>query len=238
MYFRMAGGYVGLASSEFQRWPVFDSLFSGKPCLDFPQQLGMFLAAHDVSTIILAQDARRIWTPLLAPIGMSHYAVEDVILYQVPSEWTAKYAGMTSLQARERADLNAFSAMAAAANQYWDNGLPMRNLTPWEASRRGLLMLPASIVGPAPNLAQWWGNLWLGEIGNSRVGIGVLGSYADVEPLIQKYGPLANQILFPYPAEYHPARSPDDSGLLLMIFDHEALRRAARLVDSHPAQHQ
>ncbi len=238
MYFRMAGGYVGLDSSEFQRWPVFDSLFSGAPCFDFSQQLRMFLAAHGVSTVILAQDAREIWTPLLAPIGLNRYEVEDVILYRVRSEGSVKFAAMTLNQARQRVDLVAFSAMAAAANEYWDRGLPISNLTPWEASRRSLLVLPPSTVGPNPTFPQWWGNLWLGEIGDSRVGIGVVGSYADIQPVIQKYGPLAKQILFPYPANYHPARSPHDSGQLLMIFDRDALQRAARISESNRPQHQ
>ncbi len=226
MYFRMAGGFLGLAPAEFGRWPIAESLYSGEPCFDFARQLKFFLAAHDVGTIVVAQEARRTWPGLLAPVHLASVEVDDVMLYQVPRAWRAAYAGVTAHDAATSAAIDAFTAMAAAANAYWAKGLPLEKLTPWEAARLGLLALPPYNSGPAPNAAQWWGNLWLGEYGAATVAIGVVGNEADLAPVIAKYGPLATQVLFPYPDKFRPGASAERSGQLLMKFDRGALEKA------------
>jgi hypothetical protein len=43
--------------------------------------------------------------------------------------------------------------------------------------------------------------LYLGQLDHGLIGIGVVGSYAALRPLIQHYRPLAEQIYFPYPRE-------------------------------------
>ncbi len=90
MYFRMAGGFIGLTPPQFKRWPVLDSLYSGEPGFDFTHQLGFFLAAHNVRTIILAHDARRTWPPLLAPLHMTSLDVNDVTLYRIPPRFALR----------------------------------------------------------------------------------------------------------------------------------------------------
>jgi len=232
MYFRMAGGYGGMTPAEFSRWPVVNSLFTGAPCFDFAQQLKFFLATHGVKTIVLAQDARQMWPDLLKPLNMNPIEVEDVTLYRVPPEFSAKYSAVDAHEAATSAALGGFAALVAAADRYWAAGLPLSKLTPWEAERLGLLALPPTSAKPVPNNAQWWSNLWLGSLDGSTVGIGVTGVYSDLALVVDKYGPLANEIQFPYPDRLHSGMSSDQTGQLLMTFDRKGLTRAASIAKS------
>ena len=228
MLFRMAGGYVGITPPGFLRWPVLDSLYTGEPGLDFTHQLGFFLAAHNVRTIILAHYARQNWPPLLAPLHLTARDVDDVTLYRVSPGLLSAYAGVTAHEAAARVTVDAFAAMATAANDYWAKGLPIQKLTPWEAARLGLLSPPSSGT-PNPDSPQWWRNLWLGALSESTVGIGVLGQYEDLEPALNKYRTVAKEIFFPYPEKFSPTRSAGRTGLMLMMLDRQGLARAAAL---------
>ena len=233
MYFRMAGGYAGMTPPEFSRWPVVNSLSTGAPCFDFARQLKFFLGTHGVTTIVLAQDARRMWPNLLKPLNMNPTEVEDVTIYRVPPEFSAKYFAMSAHEAATSAALGGFAALVAAADRYWNaGGLPLSELTPWEAERLGLLDLPATSAKPIPNAPQWWGNLWLGSLRDSTVAIGVTGVYSDLESVVAKYGALANEIQFPYPDRLDPGMSSDQAGQLLMTFDRKGLIRAASIAKS------
>jgi hypothetical protein len=238
MYFRMAGGYLGLTPPEFERWPVLNTLYSGQPCFNFVWQLRFFLAAHDVKTIILAQDARRSWPPLLAKLNLTATTVEDVTVYNVPRELLKAYAGVTAAQAQSAADNEAFGAMIVAANNYRARGFPLAKLNPWEAARLGLLALPANSTRFDEKNPQWWQNLWLGEYGESTVGVGTLGEYAGIRTIIEKYRDASKEIFFPYPEKFRGPLPGDINGQLLMTFDQRSLDRAAALAASPTPQHQ
>jgi hypothetical protein len=227
MYFRMAGGFLGLTPPAFLRWPVLNSLYSGEPCFDFARQLEFFLAAHRVRTIVVAQDARRNWPRLLAPLGIVPHAVDDVLLYPIPPLMIKAYGGVSAHQAATKVNRAAFAAMVTAADKYLARGLPPNKLTPWEAARLDILPLPPSDSGPVPGAPQWWQDLWLGTFGDSTIGIGVSGDYADIRSLIDNYGPTASTVFFPFPKKFRGPPSADTAGQLLMTFDHAGLERAA-----------
>ncbi|MGO9058648.1 MAG: hypothetical protein ACLQU2_14855 [Candidatus Binataceae bacterium] len=229
MYFRMAGGYVGLTPRDFLRWPVLDSLYNGEACYDFTHQLGFFLAAHQIRTIVLAHDARRTWPPLLTPLHMEARKVNDVTLYKTSPGLLAAYAGVTAHEAAARAAEDAFSAMAIAANEYWAKALPLQKLTPWGAARLGLLSLPGSDTPTNPEYPQWWRNMWLGSLDASTVSIGISGNYEDLKGTVTKYQSFANETFFPFPEKFSATRSVDRDGLLLITFDRPELARAAAL---------
>ena len=237
MYFRMAGGYLGLTSPEFLSWPVLYTLYRGEKCFDFAQQLKFFLAAHQVRTIILAQDARGTFSTLFEPFQMTRTEVGDVVLYSVPPHWLTAYAGMKGHEAAATANLLEFAAMAAAANEYWAKGLPLQKLTPWEAARLGLLALPPSSTGPDPNGPQWWRNMWLAAWGDSKVGIGLMGGFTDLEAVINKYGSLSRETFFPFPDKFHPGLPANSAGELLLTFDRQSLAQAVRIADHETSPH-
>ena len=83
-------------------------------------------------------------------------------------------------------------------------------------------------VRPEDAENNWWRTLWLGPAGKSMVGIGISGKYEDLQMVIDKYGPYAHLMLFPYPKRLGGPR-PGESGQLLMIFDRYGLSDAATL---------
>jgi hypothetical protein len=107
-----------------------------------------------------------------------------------------------------------------------DGGSPLAKLNPWEAQRLKLLALPQSDTGPVSADPQWWQNLWLGPWDGSMVGVGIVGDYEDLRPLVQHYEPDAADIFFPFPAKL--ADSPKQGvGQLLIVFTRQGIRRAA-----------
>src|SRR5579875_1402771 len=226
MYFRMAGGYVGVNPPEFERWPVLKTLYDEQLWTkDSPLQLEYFLAAHHVKTIILAHQARRIWPALLSGLNLTGLAVEDVTLYQVPPAVLEKYAGITADDASAAIAMEDFTAMVKAANAYWARGLPLAELNPWEASRLGLLPLPAKCGRFDPNNPQWCGDLWLGKYGPT-VAVGIIGDYRALSKLIRRYRPAAKEVFFPYPDKLGGSITTNPTGQLVMTFDRKGLEQA------------
>jgi len=229
MYFRMAGGYLGATPAAFLAWPVLSSLYQQEPLLDFPQQLRFFLAAHDVRTILVAGDGRQRWPRILTPLHLTGSAVDDVLLYRVPGNLRAAYGTMTAEDAAKSLLPSTFAAMVKAADSYWAKGLRLDKLTPREAVRLGLLSLPAWSDWPDHIAPQSWRGLWLGALGDSAVSIGVAGRYEDLVPIIDRYGPAASQIFFPFPEKLQASMRPDRVGELRMTFDRRGLSRAVLL---------
>jgi len=229
MYFRMAGGYLGTTPAAFLRWPVLSSLYQQEPLLDFAQQMRFFLAAHDVRTILVAGAGRPRWPGILSPLHLTSSAVDDVLVYRVPGDLRAAYGTMTPEDAAKSLMPVTFAAMVKAADSYWAKSLPLDELTLWEAVRLGLLPLPAPSDWPDHVAPQSWRGLWLGASGDSAVSIGVPGSYEDLIPVIDRYGPVASQIFFPFPEKLQGSTRADRQGELRMTFDRRGLGRAALL---------
>jgi hypothetical protein len=235
-YFRIAVGRIGpVAPAEFSRWPIltaFEGTFDSKNgMLDFSEQFDAFLGAHQVKSIIVDQRAPGPWVDLLSKAGMSSVSIGGVLFYKVPTAVLSsfRYATadeMTHKIAREQAAARSFSALITAASQYLATGRPLAKLDPWEAQRLKLLALPQTDVRPDSAALQWWRNLWLGPWRDSMVGVGIVGDYEDLRPLVQRYGPDAADIFFPFPAKL--ADSPKQGvGQLLIVFTRQGIRRAA-----------
>ena len=81
-----------------------------------------------------------------------------------------------------------------------------------------------------PGQELWTGNgLWLGPWAEALIGVGMLGDYPALAPIVSIYGPDAERIYYPYPREIsQPAAG--DRGQLLMLFSRDGLRRAAQRV--------
>jgi hypothetical protein len=120
-----------------------------------------------------------------------------------------------------------FSALVIAASRYLDGGFPLAKLTPRETQQLQLLTLREG-ESPPRGHSNWWQNSWLGDW-DGLVGVGIVGSYQDLEFLIHDYGPEASAIYFPFPQQL--AKRPESaSGLLLLSFTPEGLRRAVKKI--------
>jgi hypothetical protein len=236
MYFRMAGGWVPVTPPEFSRWPLLATLYSGEPGIDFDLQFRCFLAAHDVRAIILARNARRVWPRLLAPLGLPVTQTDGVFVYQVPERVLEVYHKMPVQAVIRRVAIDEFSALVNAANRYVSSGFPLAKLTPREAHRLGVLNLPPGSDERSDSpFPQWWQNLWLGSWGKSLIGVGIVGDYEDLQPLVQRYGADAAAVFFPFPKKLTRRRE-HGSGQLLVVFTPQGLERAAQVATRAPEE--
>lgn len=225
-YYRIATGRVGMTPPQSAGWPILQAFDSNEEIPDFPEQLKGFLGANQVNYIALEERKRGRWPQLLAKLNLVPVSVGGVLLYHVPEEMLIAYAKATPREMAKRAALANFAMLVDGANLYIGSNFPTRELTPGRAHQLHLLEIPDNVhIRDLGN--NWWRNLWLGPVGNSRVGIGILGTYEELEPVVQQYGPYSKAILFPYPKPLsRPA--PTQWGQLLLIFDREELALAAK----------
>ena len=149
----------------------------------------------------------------------------NVLLYRVPDQILNTYANASARKMAKGEALANFELLIVGANRYLAERHPLADLTPWSAQQTGAIALPETIrAEDAEN--HWWQNLWLGPAGKSLVGIGILGSYEDLQPITKKYGRLADLMLFPYPARLDNPR-PTETGQLFVVFGREELAEAA-----------
>jgi hypothetical protein len=87
MYFRMAGGYASSEiPSEFLRWPLLSTLYSGEPVPDFEAQFPEFLCAHRVEAIIVDPSGAKPWEDLISnALQARPQTVGGVSLYRAPA---------------------------------------------------------------------------------------------------------------------------------------------------------
>jgi hypothetical protein len=229
-YFQLAVARLGLPPPEFSSWPVLSTLYSGDEIMDFPEQFNAFLGAHQVKAVIVDPSDNGPWKRLMSESGLSPLEIGGVLFYKVPPKVLSSFRYATAHEiahkiAREQA-ARSFSALIIAAGQYLAAGRPLAKLNPWEAQRLKLLALPQTDVRPVSAALQWWRNLWLGPWGDSMVGVGIVGDYEDLRPLVQHYEPDAADIFFPFPAKL--TDSPKQGvGQLLIVFTRQGIRRAA-----------
>jgi hypothetical protein len=236
-YFRIAAVRIGpVAPAEFSRWPVLSTLDSGDEIMDFPEQLNAFLGAHQVKAIIVDPRDHGPWTRLISESGLRPLEIGGVLFYKVPPTVLASFRTATADQMAEKETAISFAALVSAANRYLAEGFPLAKLDPWEAQRLGLLDLPSRYMQSPSEDLKWWQNLWLGLWGDSMVGVGIVGDYEDLRPLVQHYGPDAADIFFPFPTKL--ADGPKQGvGQLLIVFTRQGIQRAAREAQGADERH-
>jgi hypothetical protein len=226
--FGLATGRLGqVAPPEFVRWPVLLAFEADEEIIDFPEQLDAFLGAHQVKAIVVDPREPGPWRALLEKAGMKPIPAGGILFYRVPLTVLASFRNSNAHQMAEKEAEISFAALISAAARYVNGGFPLMKLTPREAQRLGLLNLPPGNDARANSPpTQWWQKLWLGAWSPLMVGVGVLGDYKDLRPLVQRYGPDAADVFFPFPAKL--ADEPQQgSGQLLMVFTPEGLQHAA-----------
>jgi hypothetical protein len=225
-YFRLAAARLTLPAPEASRWPVLPTLYSGDEILDFTEQFEAFVCAHAVKAVIIDPQADGPWQRLLAETDMVPLKTGGVLFYPVTQPMIARFRNITAHEMAEREAKVSFSALLNAARRYQAAGLPLPALSPWQAQRLNLLVLPGKDPAPIPADSHWWRNLWMGPWGESMVGIGIVGDYENLQPLVAEYGAYATDIFFPFPKRLTEGRK-WSKGQLLITFTPEGLQRAA-----------
>ena len=215
IYFRMAGGWIGPLPDEYQLWPIVNALGGTAYVPDVRTQLMCFLSSHDVDAIVVSDNDpdRASWRSLLAPLAVPPVEIGGVTLYRIPPETLARYGGRSAVEAQTRADTTLFNALLAAAWKYAAEGKDPSKLTPLRAKNLNLLPAdwlagPSSVPGwlagtefdPTPSLETRLAyGVFLGRAGKTYFGVGVMGTYDALKPVIDDYRRDAYKIFFQLP---------------------------------------
>ncbi len=170
---------------------------------------------------------------MAASLGAPPLRVGGVILYRVPPEVHARYGARDAEQMEQRAKLAQFAFLLDAADEFLARGGQLAELAPRRAQGMGLI--PAEWGGyraAGESLRRgyhhWTRNgLWLGARGEDAVGVGVVGTRRQVQPIIDHYTDFAREVIFPDRAS-PPTPAGREQALLVMVFGRERLARAAR----------
>jgi hypothetical protein len=229
MYFRMASGYTGPAMPrEFIGWPIVNAFMTRSYIPHADLQLRAFMATHGADAVIVDDRHNQFWAPMLLKVDPSPHAVGGVWIYRASPASLASYRDKTALE-MERLDAETrFGTLVAATRKYLADGRDPASLTPLAVQELGLL--PPNWVSD-PDVATNNG-LWLGPREGGLIGIGVVGSYEALAPLIAKYRGDAAQIYFPYPrALTGIPKGNTFMRMLVIVFNREGLARAAASVE-------
>jgi len=118
-------------------------------------------------------------------------------------------------------NLKQFDDLLGAVKAYIMNGLDIADLYPLSLEKTGFLS--GSYGGyekPAPNYNWTDKGGWAGMWSNADfIGVGLVGRFSEINPVIEKYQKKAKEIFFPYPEKYDPKKIKTDTrGQLIMVF--------------------
>lgn len=193
MYFRMAGGNSAIMPRDYEAWPIVNAFLSRTLIPDPADQLKAFCAAHGVTAIAAEMSRSGLWTPALASLDPAPRKAGGMLIYRVRG--LSAYSGISAIEMERRSDEARFEAMLTGVRAYLAGGGDPARLSPLELEKRGLL--PAHWVEDSDVRTK--NGLFLGPLDGATIGIGVVGSYEALQPLIERYRRLAAQIYFPYP---------------------------------------
>jgi hypothetical protein len=243
MNFRMVGGWTAFAPSNFEQWPIYDAFLNTTYVPDAPAQLGAFMAHHATHTVVIANqdpDADD-WIKLLLSMHATKQTVGGVTICRLDQAALFPYAKLTAAQMRTRAASALFARLVLAAAQWTSEGNNPSDLNPVAAEQRGMLprawrigsetrarfIVARSLVDAG---GKYCCGVWLGQVANGDLAVGIYSSYDAVEPLINRCRELAEKIFFPYPDELvmSPASIPADTrGLMVMEFERKRIAAIA-----------
>lgn len=252
MYFRMAGGSTGAMPAEFRGWPIVDAFLDQVYLPDATAQLEAFMAGHDSTTLIISDEDpdREQWDSRLSGAGSVKVRVGGVSIFRFTSHQLDKYRAVIATELDSGTNLRVFDTLIDAAENYLARGRDPRALTPREVEK--MKLFPESwLTGHSQPLfpdvnasdtrttenegSHFRGGVWLGAVRGKLVGIGLVGRYAALKVVVDRYGRFADKIYFPYPKDLlamSKTPNPEQRALLLMLFERTRLAAAARVSHS------
>ncbi|MHB8232725.1 MAG: hypothetical protein ACYDDB_07485 [bacterium] len=244
MYFKMAGGYLGLMPKRYDDVEFFSYMLENKqrriPKITNSNQFTEYymlnnnynnyynkLTKYSLIAFIISNEIKAVivTTPkLIGPknifstLKIAPVNVGGVILYKIPPSFFTKYSGFTNLRANALAGFYVFSKLYLSSKLFLKKHA-LKNLLPEYLEKHGYLNKSYGFRKGSIN--NWTGedDGWIGKWncnGYKCFGVGITGSNKSIKPIIKKYSNIAVKIFFPYPKVYNPDIKA--KGQLLMIF--------------------
>jgi hypothetical protein len=202
MYFSMSGAWMGPTPDEFQRWPAVNAALAGLPLPAPGAQLRSFLAAHRVEAVVVADGA----DSHVAALGITAIRLGGVSIYPMPRSTAPIVSDRAIDQLEQSATQQWFADLLEAAGCYLDAGGELSKLNPVNLQKIGLL--PEArwvsrldlVLGGAPHGGA--AELWVGPGPTHTAAFGLFASPSAVRSIIERYGPEATSIYYPYPSRF------------------------------------
>src|SRR5262249_44820414 len=158
-----------------------------------------FMAHHAVKTLIVADGDRdaRAWHSLASSCCIADSTTDGVTIYRAAPIAFANYVDATALGMEQLAASRLFDSLLVAADRWIAKGLPLKDLNPLQAQQQKLLD-GAWLTGPiesgwsirqtalADATDRYASGVWLGEMSDHLVGVGVYGSCAALKSIIDR----------------------------------------------------
>ncbi|MGH7915435.1 MAG: hypothetical protein ACREPW_12430, partial [Candidatus Binataceae bacterium] len=233
MYFRMAGGYTGMPPAEFQLWPAVIALFNGTYLPDPQTQLKAFLAAHQVTAVLVDERAknssdakqRQDYLTVLAALGSAPNTVGGVLIYRFTPDMLAPWRNLKPIDLERRVDEARFAALVDAVDRYVQSGAAPSLLSPSRLAQKGLIR--NDWVG-GPSIVIGGGGLWAQGHSDGTFDVGTFGSRGALAGLIALYHAEALKIRTTPLVTVENPGGKEELELMVMTFDRGGLTRAAR----------
>ena len=118
--------------------------------------------------------------------------------------------------------LDSFSVLFAAAERFCRDKIDVSNFYPQYLEGHGYLN-PSFGYGTGPAYKWIQDRYWLGERpcrNGPCIGVGIVGTYGEIQGIIQEYGTRSAQIFFPYPENWvaNSLIPAETKGELLLVF--------------------
>jgi hypothetical protein len=232
MYFRMAGAWTGPPPEEFQRWPAMVALFNGKYLPDPELQLKAFLAAHQVTAVLVdasIKDSpdvqqRQQYRTVLAALGPAPAAAGGVLIYRFTPAALGPWRDLKPLDLECRVDEARFDALLDAVDRYIKSGGELAKLSPQRLVQTGLVR-DNWLGGPGILISS---GLWAESRSDGTIDVGTLGSRGSLVPLASRYRADALKVRTTPIVTAENVVGDEELELMVMTFDRGGLARATR----------
>ena len=231
MYFRMAGGWSGMPPAEYQRWPAMVALFDGTYLPDAETQMKAFLAAHQVTAVLVDARAlnsssakqRQDYLTVLNALGPPKDDIDGILVYKFAANELVAWKAFSATELERRVDEARFAALVDATDRYVKSGALPTSLNPTLLEKQNLIK--SNWVG-GPNILVGEG-LWARGHENATFDVGTFGSHDALATIDPRFRLNALQVRMLPIARCESQDSKRDMELMIMTFDRAGLARAA-----------
>ncbi len=242
MYFRMAGGFTVIPSRAFQQWPAMIALYNGNYLPEPELQLKAFLAAHQVTVVLVDERAarnadrkrRQDYDTVLAALGPPLEKAGGVLIYRFRPGQLASWSNWNPIDLERRADEARFAVLLEAAHRYLQSGGGTSQLDASTLERANLLRADW-VGGPDIRISN---GFWLKGHDDGTIEAGIFGSHVALLPIIQRYRAAALNVRIasiPSVEDHEKDAAAHALELMQMTFDRKGLARALDILPPSPA---
>ena len=232
MYFRMAGAWTGPPPAEFERWPAMVALFNGKYLPDPETQVKAFIAAHQITAVLVDSSIensadpvqREEYRTITSALGPAPVENGGVLFYRFSPDELKRWRNLNPLDLERRVDEARFTALVTATNAYLKTGGAVPELSGARLVEAGLIR-DDWLGGPSIRISD---GLWVKASADGTIDVGTFGSHGALAGLKAEYVHKALKITETQIATPENPGGDAQLELLVIKFDRAGLESAAR----------